>query len=393
MKKRISNISNVYIFLWCLYNLQGTLYASGSYISRIILAVILMISIYYFVFANFRYEIPKVLKVLSWLVLIWTVYGFIHILYGTGGRRYFYLKDIFSSLLPVYPIYVFVKQGKLNADVLRNWGIVFVLIGIAQFYRFEREELAAIMESGGSMEEITNNSGYIMLSLLPLLPLYYKKPVVQYVLLGIILFYILIGMKRGAIIIGVFAVLWMFYNQRKINKGTTKQLLRNVLTIVIFFVMIYSVQKLLITSEYFNFRLEQTLEGKTSGRDGIYSLLLSGYLNQTSIFALLFGNGAFATLRLFRVYAHNDWLEIAINNGFWMIVLYLVYWVIMFRTVLRVKQNIVCFLIIGLFFIIYFFKSFISMSYFSIPVYATSALGYALAVYGNEEKLTANPHK
>ncbi len=372
---------NIYIALWCLYYLQGTLYSSGSVISRFLLAVLLIVSLYYFLFANNRYKIPNVLKMLSCLILIWTVYGVIHIIIGDGGRSYIYLKNIYCALLPVFPFYVFARQGQLDESVIRRWGVVFLLIGIAQFYRFRREALAAIAEAGRDSEETTNNMGYVLLSLFPLFPLYYKKPIVQYAIIGVCMIYVLLGMKRGAIIIGIIALLWLLYVQNITYRKSNKQLLRNLLTIVLLVFAVYYIQKLLVFSDYFNVRLEQTLEGDSSGRDRIYGNLLNGYLSETNPFLLMFGNGAVATYRLYGVYAHNDWLEIAINNGFWMIVLYLTYWIIMYRTLRRSKKNTTCYLILSLFFIIYFAKSFVSMSYSSIQIYSTCPLGFALATY------------
>ena len=149
---------------------------------------------------------------------------------------------------------------------------------------------------------------------------------------------------------------------------------------VVVFVAVYWINTLLENSDYFNTRIEKTLEGDTSSRNELYGVFLNHYLRETNIWRFLFGNGADATIKISTNYAHNDWLEIAINNGAVMLVLYLIYWIVLFRTARKAKGNAVCFMMLNLYFIIYFLKSWFSMSYASIPIYASSALGYALAM-------------
>lgn len=68
-------------------------------------------------------------------------------------------------------------------------------------------------------------------------------------------------------------------------------------------------------SDYFNHRIEQTLEGDSSNRDVIYGGLIIHFLDETNALKLFLGNGAQATLKIHGGFAHNDWLELLINNG------------------------------------------------------------------------------
>ena len=77
-------ICNIYIFLWCLYSLQGTLYARGGAISNFILVLLIVMSLYYLYRLVTNYKIPTVLKVLLSLLVIWTAYGFAIIVDGNG---------------------------------------------------------------------------------------------------------------------------------------------------------------------------------------------------------------------------------------------------------------------------------------------------------------------
>lgn len=382
----MKKIVNLYIFLFCIYYLQGTLYASGGIISRILLAVLMLISLYYFGYANINYKLPTPLKVLSIMVLAWTGYGMVIIMFGAGfGVRvpsYFYLKGIYLSLLPIYSFYTFARKGFLTDHLLKTWTFVFLAVCIFQFYR---EYNSLLLDAIGDIDEFTNNSGYIMVSLFVLLPLFQEKPLVQYSLLSVVLWYVLTGFKRGAILVGALCVIWMVYlsftNKNERNQGRVgrKYLIRVLLTIVLIVVGVYTVNLLLSGSDYFNQRVEATLEGNSSNRDLIYGKMYGFIWQQNNIFNILFGNGADATLKIFGAYAHNDWLEIAVNNGLWMVVLYVVYWVSLAKFVLKGNKYSVCSQMLTLFFFIYFLKTLFSMSYNDITPYAACAFGYALA--------------
>lgn len=379
MKKHICFI---YLFLWCIYYLQGVVYASGGLISRVLLLILLLITVYYFFYAHEKYRLPKVLSVLSILVLIWTLYGGAYILTGSSGRSYLYLKKIYISLLPVFPIYVFTKQGKLTLPILQKWGVVFLVMCILQYYRYRSEELGLIYGETDIGDELTNNAGYTMLSLIPLIPVYNKKPLLQYVLIGIISYFVISSMKRGAILIAAISFIWFIYISYKTNRLSSKQIWRGLLLIVLLVAGFFVVQNLLLTSDYFNYRIEQTREGNSSARDIIYGKFFNYFIYENDVATFLFGNGADFTRKHLGTFAHNDWLEIAINNGLWMVIIYLVYWIRFAGTVKRYKKNTLLFQIVGLFFLNYFLRTIISMSYSSVLVYASVPLGYALAFYG-----------
>ena len=390
MKINKKLICHIYILLWCVYNLQGSLYAVGSRMGRMLLAVILVISIYYFFIANMKYKLPKVLKILTVLILAWTVYGVIPMVVGTSGvtrkvQDFMYLKGIYMSLLPIYTFYVFVRRGWLTEDLLRRWIIVFIMVAITCFYSNETKLMQRAEAKGADQEDFTNNVGYTLLSVLPLIPLLWRKPILQYVLLGVCLLYVLMGFKRGAIIAGIVATVWFLYvSTSKIQKQETfrKKGLRLLLTIILVVGTVVVVQNLLSMNSYFNRRIERTLEGDSSGRDVLYSTFYNHFVNESNVLRFLFGNGAYGTLKISSHYAHNDWLEIAIDNGLILLILYMAYWLSFIKTMLRVRRyNKLLYLMMGEFFIIYFLRTFYSMSYNNISIYATSALGYAMAVY------------
>ena len=372
-----------YLGLSCLYSLQGTLYASGGIFSQALLAIKLVISFYFFLVANFQFKLPKVLRLLSALIVVWIIYGSLSIMSGSKVgwiSSYYYLRNILNSLLPIYVFYVLVKRGQFTERVLMGWLYIFILIGILQFYRYE-----TLGYENSGREEFTNNTGYTILSILPLLPLLYRKPLVQYSILALLLFFILQSFKRGAIVSGFLCAVFLLIENhrigRKENRGADfKQIIRVVLTISVIIASVYFVQAFMSTSDFFVRRIEKTMEGDSSGRDVIYSTYYSWFLNQSNPFYFLFGNGADATIRIFSQYAHNDWLEIAINNGVLIMILYAIFWVSLIRkTYYARKKDSVAFMMLVMYVIVYLFRTFFSMSYNDITIYASCALGYALA--------------
>lgn len=392
-------ICNLYISFWCLYNLQGTLYETGSILSRVLLGILLIVSLYYYALVSFTFYIPKSLKLLSVLIAIWTVYGVFRLLFGggTGGiidaaQPFEYIKAIYISLLPIYVFYYFSRKGIITEKYLFWWFFAFLIVALSDYYENKQRELEFLAQIGSSREEITNNAGYIILSLFPLLSLFQKKPVVQYSILGVCMWLILMGFKRGAIIAAIICAVWMIYQslkeESKIKKKSYRRIFTRVLlTVGIIFVAIYAVQYVMQTSDFFVLRLDATREGDSSNRDYLYGMMYNYLVNEQNAFTLLFGNGADATLRIFSVYAHNDWLEIAVDNGLIVVLLYLFYWISLIKLFINGKKPSMPAMMLGMFVIIYLFKTMFSMSYNSIPMYATCALGYALANIEIKSKL------
>ena len=93
----------------------------------------------------------------------------------------------------------------------------------------------------------------------------------------------------------------------------------------------------------------------------------------------MLGSGANATINIAGNYAHNDWLEIAVNNGLIGIVIYVVYWISLFKTCRNAKLYPKYYLILTTFIIIVFMETLFSMSYNSQPIYITSVLAWVLA--------------
>lgn len=321
------NPCDVYIALYCMFLLQDVIYPSGilnQLISLVLIVWSLSLSLKYIL--NFKYS-PPLLNATSLLVLMYTCYGLLAILYDVQYRfvihgivgdyraPYVYLRDSLTSLLPIYFFYHFSRRGSLDGRRIRAYFFVFLAIYIINyFHNYQKMLLDAITKDSG-IKEFTNNVGYSFLSLIPLLFFFYKKPVMQYILLLVLMGFILSAMKRGAILISVLCFFWLLISN--VKRETDK--VRKSMTILLCSVMVagalgyYTYMK--DNSPYFRERIELTKKGYTSGRDILQGKIKNAIVYDTSISHLILGRGAQSTIGIAGNYAHNDWFETMCNNG------------------------------------------------------------------------------
>lgn len=379
--KSIFNICNIYILLWCFFDVT---FLTSMPISRPLFVVIFAITVYYVVYACFRYTFPLYLKSLAFLLLFFTIYGVVLLfsdvqLYIEAANksisRSVYLITIYKSLLPIVPFYVFAKKGCITEQSLQKWLPVFLCVAILTFY-MTNQQMVEMSLTGRT--EFTNNAGYLFVALLPYVFWLYKKPMWQYIMLLVLAGFITICMKRGAILICVLFFIWFLYCQLK-RASVVKTMIILALVFVLGVVALYLVEHLYENSEYFRLRIEDTMEGGTSGRDAIYENCMFFFKERMTALQQCFGMGAESTLLIGDNYAHNDWLEILINNGILGLLVYLGYWRSFYKETLFMPQGSVVRKIWISLFLIYFVKTFFSMSYGAMPMFATLCVGYCLA--------------
>ncbi len=381
------NRCDFFLLIWVIYYLQGIAYPEGGIISLALLGVNLLISASCTLKVMQRRNGPIYFRGLNMLMLLFTIYGFILVLMGPStlyypisGKSmpsYNYIKSIYLSMLPIYPFYYYTKRGYLTAEHLRMWGVIFLASVTLSYISMQRDALEALLEKGSHADEITNNSGYLFLSCLPLLVLYRKKPLIQFTALAFVMAFIVMGMKRGAIVIGLVCAAYFMWQAIRNSTGKTRFMFI-ILSVgicagaVLFFIHQMS------TSDYMMKRIEDTLSGNSSGRDNLYTFFWNYFTENADFTHYLLGRGANGTLEIYYNYAHNDWLEIAVNQGLLGIIIYAFYWFCFYKTWKHAK-NIDSKTILVLTALIFFAKTLFSMSYADMSYVSTSVLGYALA--------------
>lgn len=334
-------------------------------------------TVYYVYKVIFNMHKTKSMKMLSVFFVLLCIYAFDLLLFNRSGQDpTSFLMAIVSSLGPIFSFYYFTKQDVLTNKRLSCLFFLFLIIAVFEYYSYQAE---ALLLMGEDFEEITNNSAYAILGLFPLLFLLGNRPVFQYISLAVICFYVISCLKRGAILILIILLIWFLVS---IFKSTSfkKKIQIVTLSLVLVFVGANFIEKFYNESEYFQYRVEMTKEGSSSSRDQIYSTLWSHFKTNDSLPEILFGEGAYSTVRVTNgLKAHNDWLELLIDCGLIGVVVYLLYFIAFFRDWRKCRSNTTLYAILGACFVFTFIRSFFSMSFTDNPFCISLMLGYGFA--------------
>ena len=368
MRNKIT-LPNLILLLILLYHSQGWLYTSGSIISRSILLVWLAISLLYalrYLFGNKKDIISNtifvfwLMNVCYWLFSEKQVYSF---------DGYFSLstfdnfKNITTGFLTYFPFKYWIEKKYINETHLKYFSVILFFVIIIGFYW---SNYVSLLDT--ELDSVTNNFSYKFVLLFPLLGLFFNNRVI-YVFLALSLYFVVIGSKRGAILCIFIQTLLFFYFKLK-DLPRHKKIQGSIIFLLMFLLVTSFVIKTYNSNIYLQKRMEQTIEGDASGRDELYSDALLVYSNGDS-FELLFGHGMCKSVSLIGNYAHNDWLELLLDNGALGVILYFLFFVALIsvfvkkRRYISVKFRFMYFVVL----IPWLMKSLVSMGYTSLDLY------------------------
>ena len=394
MKAKLSSylVCTLFIFFWGLYGFHWYDCVKGTRIdalSNVFLGINLLICIVCTILL-FGKQMPYLFRGVIVLLLTFLLYG---TLYIVGGKTHYldggavnkgsYLIGILRSYLPLFAFYYFTIKGALTPKSIKLYFIILFIFCILYNLFFSRYWISMGYESG-----FTNNLGYVFVSFFPFVFLYKEKPILQNFLVALIVGLTIASMKRGAILISLLLLFYYFYLSFR-GVSTSKRFLYILLFVGLLVVGYRFVIYIYDSSAYFQIRVEQTIEGESSGRDVLYTRLVDHYLDESSWIQQLFGAGADSTLDIIGKEAHNDWLEILTCQGLFGVIVFAVFWFYSFRYWRRMPKNSYYFPIVGSVLITLFLRSLFSMSYSTIPTGATLILGYSLAMNELQVKMNA----
>ena len=380
MIKRI-NGCDIFILITLLYYLQGVLYPSGIINQFLQLVIIIWgLSLTMKTIARNGLRIMPLTGTFL-LCLMFSIYGLCLLLFGNSinqyvqdlPSRYIYLQVSLRSLLPIFVFYYYSTTRALTEKRIKIYTFFLIIGNIFRFYETQQNLLLEF----GTLD-ITNNMGYTFTCLIPLLLFFYKKPVVQYSLLSIIMLFTFFALKRGAIIIALVCCVIMILRSTRIYFSNKKKLVAIISMICLVIFAISFIQLNLDSNDYFNRRLEQTIEGDSSNRDQLYTTIFQTVSTEQNILLFLFGRGADSTFAVAGDYAHHDWLETWCNNGLVGVVILFIFFIIIFSDVIKSRKKFIYpyYLSYLLVFIILFSKSIFSMSIQNLEPSQTLLLGY-----------------
>ena len=375
--------ATIYVLVYTIWTVAFSFHLNLNLI-RASYAIFYAISIWYF-FKSLRYwSNSSFLRSLTFMFGLVMVYCLFLMLTGTSGFRLEvnptdYILNYTASVLPIYSFYFFGRKGMLSAYWFMVMTILFCLNAYALYYENQQRMLEMLV---GESEGFTNNSGYIIVSLLPLMAFFNKRSILQYVGLFLIMAATILTFKRGAILVGFVAIAYFIF--KKVNARSNSRRITTIALVAVMLVFLYRYfDSIFLTNDYFYQRVMLTREGDSSGRDSIYGFFWNYFTSsENGIVGTLFGNGAAATLKLLGMEAHNDWLEFAIDFGLLGIILYLVYWFTIYKNYKFARKNLsdTIVLAMGMVLIINFARTFFSMSFISMSFMSTALIGYTMAM-------------
>lgn len=381
---KLFSLPYIFLYIWFIYHLQGAFYTLNGALSMGLFGLQIIISVYCWIYACYKYRFGIYMRALNFLSIYLIgagLYRFIEndtvrLTLEQGGaivNSMDYFRQYVNSLLPIFVFYVSYKRGSFTDRDIRLWLIPFILLATTDFLKYSYLHLLR-----SDAEEFTNNTGYIFASIIPATLFFVRKPKLQLVLLGYCMVFVLLSMKRGAILTGGLATCFCLYQMIKTSRKGKIWIIVGVAAFL--WLAYWYIENYMLQSEYFMYRLEQTLDGNSSNRDYLYSTLWNHIVYHMEDIRWLFGYGADGSVRVLGQFAHNDWFEIFIDLGLIGLALYIFYWVSLFKTCIKLrKRDHFLYIVLCAVIIVYFIKTFMSMSINDMSIYVTCILGCVMA--------------
>ena len=263
---------------------------------------------------------------------------------------------------------------------------IFFILFIAIYFRMYKDILLQAAIAGIERKEFTNNTGYYFVSLIPFL-FFFKNKLCRYVMIIAIMAFAVFCMKRGALLIGSICSIWFLWTDFKISENLKQKIWTILFSACALSAVLLYIDYKQETSKFFRSRIEQTQKGDASGRNMIYPKIWNAIANDESTLHLLVGRGANSTVEIAGNYAHQDWLELACNNGLIGVILALNFYVTIFLTAYFNRKSLskeyyYVFLILGF---MLFCKTMFSMSIANMKIWEIMPLVFLLCKVKNNE--------
>lgn len=368
---------------WFLYYNQVILGLRGWY-SQLILVVMMAWSVYCYCQVVFKGGFNPVLKALNYLLIMYVLYGLLQLLliHKLSIESLEYIKKSMLSLVPIFGYYFYVRKLSIGEGGMMLIIIGMLLSAIGEYFGSQIELAERIQEgtmANRDTSEFVIGAVYRFLPILPVLCFIKKRVWFKYTSFLIIIAFVVLSSKRGPLLIcGLCLFIFLFDSMKQMGKKI--RITHIIIASAAIVAGVYFVNFIINSNDFLLFRLEQMMEGDSSNRDSIYRVLYQHFINEPDIFIFLFGNGANSTLTIAGFYAHNDWLQIALDQGLLGVIIYLYYFIRFYKLRRRSKPNHELFVSIGMFILISLISSMISMSINNYRLTGHFCIAYCLAL-------------
>lgn len=329
-------LRNSLLLLLALYFTQGSFYPTGSVVGKLALLLVLIISSFYLIKSLLKKSVHKGLFYYAWaaLLLVNTLGFFLE--GNFGGIHLAQYRNILTALLPFFPFYYLASRGTLTDKHLRYFSLILLPIFIASFFTSRHDLLS---QSLNDSENVVTNTAYLFVALIPYIFLWGKQKLIAAAGMVLLLFFIIQGAKRGALIVALMGCsIFIYYLLSSVEpKKRVRSFLVALVGIGLLAMYVYDFY---ISNEFLINRMQKISDGG-SGRDFIYLNLLNNWYESNSVINYLFGFGFVSTIKYSGSghLAHNDWLELLTNFGLLGVTIYAIVFFAALRFILN--RNIV----------------------------------------------------
>jgi len=374
----------LYFVGWYICNTNGILGLRGMWYA-IVLFGMLTWSTVYFVKTITGQKLNTSLKAFSILYICFTIHGIISLLLGGGGNKaiWGFLQMLSTSYLPIFGFYYLFKRHLIDEKWMMPIVVALLLSGIGDYYVTEKE-IYSSLGHGKDLTGIINNSSYRIIQMFPLLFLIRSNDWFRYAVIIVASVFVVMAAKRGPILISFVFLLIFLADTMHFNKQRKCNFMKIASLAVAFYLGYMIVYQVVENNLFLQMRFEQTLEGDSSGRDEIYYHAFNHIINEQELHILCFGNGISSTLKILGISAHNDWLEIALNQGLIGIMIYLYYYYGLFVEWRRAGYSRELHMSLGMMILIILLTSFFSNSFNNLRIAASFTFGYCFAMLDRE---------
>lgn len=318
-------------------------------------------------------------------VLIFAVFNIIHffVSYLWQNPSTTQIGNILCAMLSLGLFVCLSEKGVMNDRLFFVIGVVLLVGAIMKYYHAER---IALEDYYNEKEDITNNSSVVFLMLFPMLFLM-KSNIQKWTSLLVCIFFLISGAKRGNIIAAIIPLILFIHFSFKDSRHS---ILKTIMVLGVIVGASYLTYYWAVSNDFLMYRIEQTTEGNSSGRDVIYAGAWHTWLDSNNFFHYLFGYGFDGTVHQSSTlyhYAHNDWLEILVDYGLLGIPFYLMIFLSLIKPIRRVQAYEMKMVLVSSVFI-WLFKSVYSMGFTEEAMSVMMiSMGTALGKYKTETKM------
>lgn len=300
-----TTLVNVFVLALGCFSLSKLVIKRKLSAALIFWLLFVIINFYYYLF--YQAPDPRAFGKMASTALVGTTFFTFFFLSMKGGGDRFMLKFFYFVLLVAVLLHLQAIMTK----------------------RFDRAE-----------SDVVVNTSYIFAYLIPFV-FFIKNRAKELQVIGVILFMLVLGSKRGAILVGFIGmVIWFLYSYVNLSGGYRDLLNRVLMALISITVLALLGSYLFATYDFVGNRMIALAEGEGgSGRDLMFRGIYNGWLSSESVFNKLFGFG-FSASRSFSgngLYAHNDWLESLINFGLLGVLVYGLFWLVCLKVALFSK--------------------------------------------------------